>query len=98
VADIEGDQLDVGTLQYPSSDSLDDFIESPSLRSDNGDTDSGSLPGIMMIDFGRRQLHAASQVIEDGTQTPTLLLERRATGKPQFQFDGGGVHRPELCS
>jgi hypothetical protein len=93
VADIECDQLDLIEIEGPASNSLDDLIEPPGLRGDDGDPDPDPLPRVVMIDFGRRKLHAASQMVEQWTKTSALFLERGATGKPEFEFDGGGMHR-----
>ena len=92
MTDVDVDEFCIVELECPTPYPLDDLIESTGLGSNDGNTDRGALPGIVVIDLGCGQLHAAPEVIEQGPQATALLLERRAFRKPEFETKGSSMH------
>jgi len=92
MTDLDSDQLGVVEIQGPTPNPLHYLIEPARLRRNDGDTDGGSLPGIVVVDLGRRELHAATEVVEQRAKPPPFLLQRRTVRQPKIEAEGGSVH------
>jgi len=55
-----------------------------SVRADNGDSERGSLPEVLMIDFRDRYVESAFDSVAQAPYGVPLILERRTAGNDQI--------------